>query len=301
MVDTQPLRRFNRTYTTRIGVLHESFLGLGLPLAASRLLFEIGLRGDGVRELRDRLGLDSGYLARLLRLLEERELVGVHPDPADRRRRVASLTARGRSMWRRLDERSDALVQELLGPLTPVQRDRLNEALTIADLLVRAATVRLRRVDPRTQEAVEAVTAYFTELDARFLGGFDWSEALAADAAAMSPGAGVFVVATSEGRPVACGGVQELPDGSAEIKRMWVHFEWRGAGLGSRLLRHLEAAAGELGHSVVRLDTHRALTEAIRMYERAGYRRIARYNDNPYAQAWFEKELRDEGNALRNP
>ena len=49
--------------------------------------------------------------------------------------------------------------------------------------------------------------------------------------------------------------------------------------------------AGELGHRVVRLDTHRTLTEAIRMYEQAGYRAVARYNDNPYAQAWFEKRL----------
>ena len=149
----------------------------------------------------------------------------------------------------------------------------------------------MRSVDPRSPEAVEAVTAYFTELDARFPGGFDGSGALAVDAATMAPGAGVFVVATSEGRSVACGGVQELPDGTAEIKRMWVHPDWRGAGLGTRLLRQLEAAAGDLGHNVVRLDTHRSLTEAITMYERAGYRPVARYNENPYAQAWFEKRL----------
>ena len=72
---TATLRHFNRTYTQRIGVLEESFLGLGMPLAAARLLFEIGPAGTTVRELRDRLGLDSGYLSRLLRTLQERELV----------------------------------------------------------------------------------------------------------------------------------------------------------------------------------------------------------------------------------
>jgi ribosomal protein S18 acetylase RimI-like enzyme len=72
---------------------------------------------------------------------------------------------------------------------------------------------------------------------------------------------------------------------------MWVHPGWRGAGLGSRLLRHLEQVTRELGRHTVRLDTNGTLVEAIAMYERAGYRHIERYNDNPYAQAWFEKSL----------
>lgn len=291
MPDTVTLRRFNRTYTQRIGALAESFLGLGLPLGAARLLFEIGTTRSTARGLRERLGLDSGYLARLLRLLEERGLVSVEPDPADRRRRLVALTTQGRRTWRALDDRSEALAVELLEPLTPRQRARLDEALATADLLVRAATVQLRAVDPRSAPAVQAVTAYFTELDDRFPGGFDWAGALEADAEAMAPGAGAFVVATSDGRPVACGGVQVIGAGVAEIKRMWVDPRWRGAGLGARLLRHLEGLAVELGHHVVRLDTNGTLAEAIAMYQRAGYQPIERYNDNPYAQAWFEKRL----------
>jgi GNAT superfamily N-acetyltransferase len=99
------------------------------------------------------------------------------------------------------------------------------------------------------------------------------------------------VVATSDGLPVACGGVRELAPGLGEIKRMWVHDGWRGAGLGSRLLRHLEAISADLGHRRVRLDTNGTLLEAIAMYERAGYRAIPRYSHNPDAQAWFEKRL----------
>src|SRR3954471_8760528 len=97
--DTETLRRFNRTYTQRIGALDESFLGTGRPLGVSRLLFEVGPDGAGVRELRDRLSLDSGYLPRLLRRLDADGLVAVAPDPADRRRRVATLTAAGRAAW----------------------------------------------------------------------------------------------------------------------------------------------------------------------------------------------------------
>jgi DNA-binding MarR family transcriptional regulator/GNAT superfamily N-acetyltransferase len=291
MSTTTVLRRFNRTWTQRIGVLEESFLGLGLPLGAARLAFEIGERGASVRELRARLGLDSGHLARLLRRLEEAELVSVAPDPADRRRRSVTLTRTGRGFLRRLDDRSEELAARLVAPLTPRQQQRLVDALATADLLVRAATVDLRTVHPAAPEARAAVTAYFEELRERF--GFDPGEP--ADEQAMAPGAGALVVATSDGEPVACGGVQALGPGVGEVKRMWVHPGWRGAGLGARLLRHLEQVAADLGHHTVRLDTNGTLTEAIAMYERAGYRRIERYNDNPYAQAWFEKELPTSG------
>ena len=282
MSHTETLRRFNRTYTQRIGALDESFLGLGLPLREARLVFEIGDGGASVRELRDRLGLDSGYLSRLLRSLEERGLVEVQPDPADRRRRVVTLTRRGRSTRQRLDDRSESHAESMIEPLTERQRERLSEALATADLLVRAATVRLLEVGPQHPVAADAVGHYFAELDRRFPHGFD---------PGSPDGEGTYLVATSDGRPVACGGVLDLGDGVAEIKRMWVHPDWRGAGLGSRLLRDLEQLAVRLGHGVVRLDTNGTLTEAIAMYGRAGYRRIDRYNDNPYAEAWFEKDL----------
>ena len=268
---TATLRRFNRTYTQRVGALDDSFLGLGWPLGASRLIFEIGESATTVRELRERLDLDSGYLSRLLRRLTRAGVVDVRPDPGDRRRRLVSLTREGG---------------------TDRQRDRLTAALATADLLVRAATVHRRTVVPSDPAAVEAVGRYFAELDRRFPSGFDPGDATESDTAAMSPPAGVFVVATSDGEPVACGGVQALGDRTGEIKRMWVHPDWRGAGLGSRMLAHLEERARDLGHRRVVLDTNGSLVEAIAMYERAGYERVERYNDNPYAEAFFAKALR---------
>jgi DNA-binding MarR family transcriptional regulator/GNAT superfamily N-acetyltransferase len=286
---TDVVRRFNRTYTQRIGALDESFLGTGRPLGPSRLLFEIGESGATVRELRDRMGLDSGYLSRLLRGLEGDGLVEVRPDLTDARRRRVTLTRRGRTAWRRLDERSEDLARTLVAPLSDRQRARLVDALATADLLVRAATVRLEDLPPTDARAVEAMAAYFAEIGRRF--GFEPGDAWRVDAESMTAPDGFFVVATSDGEPVACGGVQRLPDGPAEIKRMWVHDGWRGAGLGSRLLRHLESLARDRGCRVVRLDTNDTLVEAIAMYERAGYRPIERYNDNPWARCWFEKEL----------
>lgn len=281
------LRRFNRTYTQRIGVLDDSFLGTGRPLAVSRLLHEIGNAGSaGVRELRERLDLDSGHLSRMLRRLEEEGLVATVVEPADRRRRAVELTPAGRAAYDDLERRSEERAATLVGPLTARQQQRLADALGTADLLVRAATVRLREVASDDPVAREATRRYFAELDRRIPGGFD-----AGGPDAPEPGAR-YVVATSDGAPVAYGGVRPvLDERTAEIKRMWVDGDWRGAGLGARMLRHLEDLAREQGYGRVVLDTNGTLAEAIAMYERAGYARIERYNDNPYAEAFFAKEL----------
>ncbi|QYJ04312.1 helix-turn-helix domain-containing GNAT family N-acetyltransferase [Nocardioides panacisoli] len=289
MESTAVLRRFNRTYTQRIGVLEESFLGTGRPLAVNRVLFEVGAdEGTTVRRLREHLGLDSGHLSRLLRRLEGDRLVSIGPDPVDARRRVVHLTADGRAAVEDLDRRSEDLAVELLSPLTERQRTRLSEALATADLLVRAATVELRTVPPDDAVAREATRRYVAELAARFPAGFEPDGPEAAE-----PGA-TYVVATSGGAPVAHGGIRPLPDlpgRTAELKRMWVDAEWRGAGLGARMLRHLEALAQQTGHDRVVLDTNATLTEAIDLYERMGYRRTERYNDNPYADHFFERTL----------
>jgi DNA-binding MarR family transcriptional regulator/N-acetylglutamate synthase-like GNAT family acetyltransferase len=304
------VRRFNRSYTQRIGVLEDSFLGMGMPLGPARLLFEIGVAPATTQcplttqALRERLALDSGYLSRLLRRLEKDGLVDVTPDPGDRRRRQVGLTETGRDRWKELERRSDDQARMIVGPLTERQRERLAQALSEADLLVRAATVTFEPVDPATATARDVVGRYFAEIGRRF--GFDPSGETEKDALLLAPPAGVFVVALSDGEPVACGGLQPiaplvdgpLVDGPlvgghsiGELKRMWVHDDWRGAGLGSRLLRHLEDQARDLGHDTARLDTNAALTEAIGMYQRAGYRAIDRYNDNPWATHFFEKRL----------
>lgn len=292
MEDVLLLRRFNRSYAQRIGVLAESYLGTGRSLGPSRLLFEIGADGAVVADLRRRLGLDSGYLSRLLRTLEADGLVTVAEDAVDGRRRVVRLTAAGRREWRRLDRRSDQVVERLIASLTPRQRAELVAALETAERLLGIGAASFEIVDPRSAVARSAVGRYFAELDARFPAGFD-PEAGGAerDAAAMRAPSGAFVVVLLDGQVIGCGGVQRIDEHTAEIKRMWIDAGWRGSGLGRRLLTRLEEVAGELGHTRVVLDTNATLTEAIAMYERAGYAAIERYNDNPYAHRWFEKSL----------
>ena len=127
MVDQ--VRRFNRTVTERVGALSDDFLGLERPLGEARLLWEIGPDGCEVRLLRSRLGLDSGYLSRLLRSLEAAGLVELAASGSDRRIRVARLTAAGRAERAALDERADDRARSLLAPLSSRQRERLVTAM----------------------------------------------------------------------------------------------------------------------------------------------------------------------------
>src|SRR2546421_7605904 len=121
MVDQ--VRRFNRVVTERVGALNDRFLGRPRPLGEARLLWEVGLEGCEVRLLRSRLGLDSGYLSRLLRSLEAAGLVKVATSDGDKRVRVARLTAAGRRERTTLDQLSDKLAQSLLAPLNSQQRE----------------------------------------------------------------------------------------------------------------------------------------------------------------------------------
>jgi GNAT superfamily N-acetyltransferase len=148
-----------------------------------------------------------------------------------------------------------------------------------------------RVVDAASAEAVGAMRSYFAELDARFEGGFVIGAALDDAAVWMNPPHGRFLVAERGGRVVGCGGVQRIDTSTVEIKRMWVDTSVRGVGLGKRLLARLEAEAADMGADRVVLDTNRVLTQAIAMYETAGYTPIGRYNDNPYAHHWFTKPV----------
>ncbi len=160
------------------------------------------------------------------------------------------------------------------------------------------ADVVVATVDAASEPALSAMAAYFTELDATFPTGFDPGPDWESEVASMGPPGGAFLVlVTPSGDVAACGGLQPMGDEVVEIKRMWVSPPWRGHGLGARVLAALEDKALELGHRRVILDTNATLTTAIAMYRRAGYTSIDRYNDNPYAQLWFAKNVRDTASA----
>lgn len=287
----EQVRRFNRAVTQRAGALEDAFLARGRPLGQARVLWEIGPAGCDVRELRARLGLDSGYLSRLLRALEQDGLITVGASEADRRRRSARLTVQGQAERGEYDRRSDDAAASLLGPLSGRQRERLVSAMAEVEGLLAASSVEIGVRDPRDPDARRCLAAYVGELASRFDGGFDPALSISAADHEMIPPAGAFLVAVLHGEPVGCGALKFHPGAPAEVKRMWVSPAVRGLGLGRRLLAELEAEAARNGVRVLRLETNRALAEAISLYRAAGYREVAAFNDEPYAHHWFEKEL----------
>jgi DNA-binding MarR family transcriptional regulator/ribosomal protein S18 acetylase RimI-like enzyme len=285
------VRSFNRTVTERIGALSDGYLARERPLGASRVLWEIGESGIDVRVLRSRLGLDSGYLSRLLRRLEGDGLIVVEPSAEDRRVRIVRLCDAGNDERALLDRRSDELARSLLEPLDDEQRARLVEAMSVVERLLTAGIVEIRIETPATAGARFCLRSYLAELDTRFDGGFDPDRSISALADELVEPRGLLLVARLRGEPIGCGALKLHGSSPVEIKRMWVAPDARGLGLGRRLLAELEQHARERGATVAHLETNRTLTEAIRLYRSAGYTEVAAFNDEPYADHWFEKRL----------
>jgi DNA-binding MarR family transcriptional regulator/GNAT superfamily N-acetyltransferase len=288
---TAVIRGFNRTVTQRIGALNTRYLGRKRPLVESRLLFEIGADGVPVRDLRARLGLDSGFVSRTLRSLERQGLVRtVQPAGGDGRIRVAQLTTAGRTELRKINILSDDLARSVLAPLSADQGERLITAMAEVDRLLQASAVELRIERPSTREAKWCLNRYFKELAARFRNGFDPSLD-GTPASEFAPPQGRFLVARLYEQPIGCAALRLCDRRTGEIKRLWVAPPARGLGVARRMVRELESIARSCRLQTIRLDTNESLTEARALYTSCGYREVEPFNNNPYAHHWFEKPV----------
>lgn len=297
-------RSFNRYFTRRIGVLDDHYLGQDRALGQARLLFEISRAPDGasLRELRTRLGLDAGYLSRMVKALEAQGLVALSVHADDNRLRVVRPTPAGRAEVDEQNRRAATLVAGLLEGLTGGQREQLTGALATAHRLLRLAAITVKPVEPVEAAGVVAghhpdaracLEAYAADIDRRFPEGFDPADLVGPEEVTGDTGA--FFVAYEEGRPVGCGALRRLEPGVGEIKHVWVHPGARRLGMARRLLDALEQAAVARALTVVRLDTHATLTEAQAMYRASGYTEIPAYSDHVYGAHWFEKRVGQRG------
>ncbi|MBV8527453.1 MAG: GNAT family N-acetyltransferase, partial [Candidatus Dormibacteraeota bacterium] len=191
-----------------------------------------------------------------------------------------------------LDRRSDDVARSLLAPLTDEQRERLVQAMGQVERLLTAASVEIRPVDPEHADAHWCVSEYVAELNRRSTRGFDPMVGATALPEEVRPPAGQFFVAYLRAQPIACGAVKHHADAPAELKRMWVAPRTRGLGLGRRLLGTLEECARAGGAEVAHLETSAVLTEALALYRSAGWVEVPAFNDEPFADHWFEKRLR---------
>ncbi len=285
------VRSFNRTVTQRIGVLDQEYLSRGRSLGASRLLWEIGRAGCDVRTLRARLRLDSGYLSRLLRALESEALVEVVAGSDDQRVRFARLTDDGMHELDELDRLSDELAASMLATLDERRRQQLLEGMATVDRLLTAGMVTIDVADPRGEDAKFCMESYFSELDSRFEDGFEQGLSTSVDYAEFAEPTGLLLVARLGDDPIGCGALKFHERQPPDIKRMWIAPSARGLGVGRRLLSALEQQAAQRGAEVVRLETNRSLDEAIALYRSSGYVEVPAFNDEYYADHWFQKSL----------
>jgi len=289
---TDPIRRFRRfarAVTREVGALDTSFLGRGRPLGSARVINAIGSGRSDVADLRAYLDLDSGLMSRLLRGLEDEGLIRTTPHPDDARRRVAVLTADGIEEFRAYEALSDMRAASFLDGAS--NRDALLDAMDLIAAAFGRELIAIEEVDPVSEAARHCLTRYYAELDARFPAGFEVSRSRDPDAKAMIRPRGAFFVAISDGLPVGCVALKGEGESRAEIKRLWVDRGARGLGLAQQLMAAAEDTARTLHIDTLRLDTNRALPEAERFYRTAGWTEIERYNDNPYAELFFEKRL----------
>lgn len=282
-------RRFARAVTREVGALDSSFLGRGRPLGSARVLNAIGGGRGEVGEIRDYLGLDSGLMSRLLRGLEEEGLVETVPHAEDARRRVARLTEAGRREFEAYESLSDARAAALLDA-TPHAEELLRAMDLIASALGRDA-VAIEEADPESDAARQCLGEYYAELARRFPQGFDVGRSRDPEARDMVRPRGAFLLAMSDGLPIGCVALKGNGGAAGEIKRLWISPAARGLGIARRLMQAAEDAARGLGMAVLRLDTNRALPEALQLYRNTGWTEIDRFNDDPYPDLFFEKRL----------
>ena len=288
---TAAIRRFNRFYTRRIGVLHEKLAATRFSLTESRLLWELAQRGQATAaELARDLDLDPGYLSRLLRALKEQALIRSERSPSDARHLHLSLSAAGRHAFASLDRQSEAEVAALLASLPEAgQRAMLGAMAEIEAILGErdraGAPWQLRPPQPgdigwvidrhgRLYAAEYGWDVRFESLVARiaadFIDRFDAGRE--ACWIAERDGVNVGCVFLVQARDDSSGAVV---DGTAQLRLLLVEPAARGLGIGARLADECERFARAKGYRRIVLWTNSVLLAARGIYAKAGYRLVA--------------------------
>ncbi len=293
------LRAFNRFYTGRIGVLGERLLDTRFSLTESRLLWELVQRpGITAGVLARELGLDAGYLSRLLATLRAQGLVRAQRAAGDARQQLLSLTAAGRRALAPLDQRSRAQAQALLAPLSaPQQQELLYAATRVQQLLgsAAAAAPQLRALQPGELGWVVArhgalyaqeygwdqrFEALVARIVADYVDRFDGTREAAWIAQWQGTAMGcVFVVQARDER------TQKPVPGVAQLRLLLVEPAARGRGIGKSLAAECERFARAAGYTRMRLWTHSLLHAARGIYRAAGYRRVGREPHHSFGHA----------------
>jgi DNA-binding MarR family transcriptional regulator/GNAT superfamily N-acetyltransferase len=276
------VRGFNRFYTRRIGVLQEGLLRSPFSITEARILYELAHRSQPTAAaLGEDLGLDAGYLSRILARFETNGLVARKPSAADARLRPLRLTRKGRAAFKPLERRAREEIWAMLEGLGPAQQSRLIEAMTAIQELLSPAPDRhipwlIRPHQPGDMGWVvyrhgvlyareygwdERFEALVAEIVSRFVREFDFRRERCWIAERNGENAGsVFLVRES--------------DQVARLRLLLVEPSARGLGIGNRLVGECIRFARQTGYRRMTLWTNDVLTAARRIYENAGFRLV---------------------------
>ncbi len=276
------VRRFNRTYTKQLGLLQEGLLKSEFTLTEARVLYELANREDlTATDLRRDLGLDAGYLSRILKAFEKLGYLSRAPAGHDARQSILSLTAAGRAAFEPLNQASHDEIAALLARFGPGERDRLTGAMeTLDGMLGDGASDPVLALRPHRPGDMGWIVHRQAVLYQEEYGWDETFEALAAEIAAS------FInnfdaarercwIAELDGRIAGSVFIVRDSDTVAKLRLLYVEAWARGHGIGSRLVDEAIAFARAAGYATLTFWTNDVLVSARRIYQAAGFELVS--------------------------
>jgi len=307
-VDAQvgAIRAFNRFYTRKIGVV-DGMASSPFALAEARVLYELAHREQATAtDIRKELGLDAGYMSRILREFERRKLIRREQSKTDERQKFLSLTAKGRRAFAPLDARSNRDVVAILEGLSPTKRKQLVDAVQavrrlLGDKVQTSTSYLLRQHQPGDlgwivhRQAILYAEEY----------GWDGTyEALAGEIVAQfiknyDPNRERCWIAEKDGERVGGAFVAKVSDDIAQLRLLHVEAQARGLGIGKRLVEECLRFARRAGYQKMTLWTQSNLYAARHIYKQSGFQVVREQQHHSFgkdltAETW-ELNLRQPG------
>jgi DNA-binding MarR family transcriptional regulator/GNAT superfamily N-acetyltransferase len=285
------MREFNRFYTARLGLLRKRHLDGEFSLTEARILYEIGARpGVTASSLRNTLGLDAGYISRLLALLAKRSLVRQVASKADGRERLLTLTATGENKVAALNEQSALQIEKLLGMLSAKDRDAVVASLSKVRSILsgdQRPAVRIVRLEKVNEDALRLLEEYYEAVHV-----VQRDSPAAVGKIVRDASSGVWLAYLND-EAVGCVVLRRMASipFAAECKRLYVQPMARGHGIADALLDAQEQYARGQSMQWIYLDSYDDLKAAITLYRKRGYVACERYNDNPQATVFLRKQI----------
>ena len=277
------VRGFNRFYTRKLGVLEQNLLDSPYSLTEARVLYELGHRENlSAKQIASELGLDAGYLSRVLQQFADKGLITRTPLPSDRRQVQLGLTAKGRLASGRLNRSSHNYITALLAALPPSEHDRVVQAMTTIERLLDPPRDKARAVTLRPHRPGD-IGWVIARHGAIYAQEFGWDisfEALVAEIAAQflrkfDPARECCVIAEIDGAPAGSIFLVKASDDVAKIRLLLVERDARGLGVGRALVDEAIRFARQSGYSSITLWTQSMLLAARGIYARAGFELVA--------------------------